>query len=85
MAITCFVASFSLIYISCLLLQKVVLFENPYRYNVTDFKRQSRKMVRHTQAGRLLPTNCLIVFDHFVGLVLKGLKLSNPSCYWCWN
>ena len=36
-AITCFVASFSLVYISCLLLQKVVLFENPYRYDVTDF------------------------------------------------
>ena len=25
--------------------------------------------------GRLLPTNCLIVFDSFVGLELKGLKL----------
>ena len=24
---------------------------------------------------RLLPTNCLNVFDHFVGLALKGLKL----------
>ena len=32
-------------------------------------------MVKHTQAiRRLLPTNCLIVFDHFVGLALKGLK-----------
>ena len=27
------------------------------------------KMVKHTQAiHRLLPTNCLSVFDHFVGL-----------------
>ena len=32
-------------------------------------------MVKHTQTiARLLPTNCLSVFDHFVGLVLKGLK-----------
>ena len=35
-------------------------------------------MVKHTQTiHRLLLTNCLSVFDHFVGLVLKGLgKLS---------
>ena len=25
---------------------------------------------------RMLLTNCLIVFDHFVGLALKGLKLT---------
>ena len=32
------------------------------------------KMVKHTQTiCRLLPTNCLSVFDHFVGLTLKGL------------
>ena len=32
-------------------------------------------MVRHTQTIRqLLPTNCLSVFDHFVGLVLKRVK-----------
>ena len=31
-------------------------------------------MVKHTQAiCRLLPTNCLNVFDHFVGLAFKGL------------
>ena len=30
-------------------------------------------MVRHTQASRrLLWTNCLSVFDRFVGLALKG-------------
>ena len=29
-------------------------------------------MVKHTQ--RLLPTNYLSVFDHFVGLTLKGIK-----------
>ena len=32
-------------------------------------------MIKHTQKiRRLLPTNCLSVFDHFVGLVLKGLR-----------
>ena len=32
-------------------------------------------MVKHSQAiRRLLPTNCLSVFDHFVGLALKGLR-----------
>ena len=37
-------------------------------------KRQPNKLVKHTQTiHRLLPTNCLNVFDHFVGLVIKGL------------
>ena len=32
-------------------------------------------MVKHTETiRRLLLTNCLSVFGHFVGLVLKGLK-----------
>ena len=32
-------------------------------------------MVKHTQTiRRLLPMNCLSVFDYFVGLALKGLK-----------
>ena len=31
-------------------------------------------MVKHTQTiRRLLPTNCLNVFDHVVGLALKGI------------
>ena len=31
-------------------------------------------MVKHTQTiCRQQPTNCLSVFDHFVGLPLKGL------------
>ena len=37
-----------------------------------------KKLVKHTQTIRrqnqLLPTNCLSVFDQFVGLVLKGWK-----------
>ena len=33
-------------------------------------------MVKHTQTiRRLLPTNCLSVFDNFVRLALKGLIL----------
>ena len=33
-------------------------------------------MVEHTQTiRRLLPTNCLSVFDHFVGLAHTGLKM----------
>ena len=32
-------------------------------------------MVKHTQASRrLFPTDCLHVFDHFLGLALKGIK-----------
>ena len=32
-------------------------------------------MIKHTQTiCRLLPTNCLSVFDYFVGLALKGLN-----------
>ena len=32
-------------------------------------------MVKHTQTNRrLLPTNCLSVFNYFVGLALKGLN-----------
>ena len=37
--------------------------------------RQPQKMVKHTQTiCRLLRTNCLSVFDHFVGMTVKGLK-----------
>ena len=35
-------------------------------------------MVEHSQTiRRQNPTNCLSVFDHFVGLALKGLRLVN--------
>ena len=38
------------------------------------FKRQSHKMVKHTQTiRRHKPTNYLSVFDNFVGLTIKGL------------
>ena len=39
-------------------------------------------MVKNTQTiRRLLPTNCLIVFDHFVGLALKGLSFVKIAVY----
>ena len=35
-------------------------------------------MAKHTHSiGRQKPTNCLNVFDHFVGLAFKGLWFSN--------
>ena len=38
-------------------------------------------MVKHTQTNRwMLPTNCLSVFDHFVGCALIGLmKDAHPG------
>ena len=37
-------------------------------------------MVKHTKTiCQLLPMNCLSVFDHFVGLALKGLRF-NELC-----
>ena len=39
-------------------------------------------MVKHIQTiRRLLPTNCLSVFDHFVGLALKGLTSYKSTNY----
>ena len=47
---------------------------------IQPFKRQLNKMVKHTQTiRRLLPPNCLSVFDHFVELVHKGLSNVNNS------
>ena len=44
------------------------------------FNCQPHKMVKHTQTiCRLLPMNCLCVFDHFVGLTLKGLDFPHLS------
>ena len=39
------------------------------------FMRQTHKMVKHTQTiYLLLPTNCVSMSDHFMGLTCKGLK-----------
>ena len=45
-----------------------------------EFIGSSARQVKHTQTAFVskLPTNCLSVFDHFVGLGLKGL--SNIDC-----
>ena len=44
------------------------------RKYVKPYKCQPRRMVKHTQTiRRLLVTNCLSMFDQFVGLTLKGL------------
>ena len=37
------------------------------------FKRQSRKMAKHTQTILSVEADKLSVWDHFVGLALKGL------------
>ena len=42
---------------------------------IQPFKRQPHKMVEHTQTiRRQFVDECLSVFDHFVGLTLKGLS-----------
>ena len=53
----------------------LVLFMLLTRKNFLPFKRRPHKIVKHTQTIRwLLPTNCLSIFYHFVGLALKGLR-----------
>ena len=44
---------------------------------------QPYKMVKHTQTiRRMLPTNCLSVFEHFLGLSLKRLRISCLRNIW---
>ena len=50
-------------------------FFNPLRTNPTKWSNTLRQFV-----GKL-PTNCLSVFDHFVGLVLKGLRTVSNCCW----
>ena len=46
----------------------------------SPFQHQPPKMVKHAQTfHRLFPANCLSVFDHFVGLALKGLNVLRPN------
>ena len=40
---------------------------------IIPFKRQPHKMIKHA-IRRQKPMNGVSVFDHFVGLMLKGLK-----------
>ena len=39
-----------------------------------------KKRIHFLCPFRLLPTNCLSLFDHFVGLVLKGIISTPNSC-----
>ena len=68
---------------------------------IQPFKCQPHKMVKHTQTVRWeQQTNCLSVFEHFVGLALKGLnwRTGKPKeqeknrknqnrkiTLWCWQ
>ena len=41
-------------------------------------------MLKHTRTIRWqMPTNCLSVFDNFVGLELKGLKGDSDAVFLC--
>ena len=43
-------------------------------------------MVKHTPTiCPPLPMNCLSVFDHFVGLALKGLRFCESSLLWTFD
>ena len=48
--------------------QKLNILLNPFSANFTEWSNTLTQFVGN------LPTNCLSVFDHFVGLALKGLK-----------
>ena len=46
------------------------------------FNRQFHKMVKHTQTiQRQIADELFSVFDHFVGLALKGLNQSFPDAF----
>ena len=64
----------------CKIVAPSIWFQNRQCYPILTLKRQPYKMVKHTQKiCRLLPTNCLSVFDHFAGLTLKGLNESSKK------
>ena len=44
------------------------IFRNPLRVKPTKWPNTLKQFVGH------FPTNCLSVFDHFVGLAVKGLS-----------
>ena len=48
---------------------RITNFLNPLSANPTKWSNTFKQFVDK------LPTNCLSVFDHFVGLALKGLKV----------
>ena len=50
---------------------------NPLSANPTKWSNTLKQFVGN------LPTNCLSVFDHFVGLALKGLNMCYVFTYFC--
>ena len=54
---------------------KFILFLNPLSDNPTKWSNTLKQFVDN------LPTNCLSVFDHFVGLALKGLTKQMMKYY----
>ena len=53
------------------------------RFGILILLRQPRKMVKHTQTIRQQkPTNCMSLFDHFVGLAPKGLIVGENNLSW---
>ena len=60
---------------------QILSFSQPFRIfesNVNPLSANSTKWSNTLkQSVRRLPTNCLSVFDHFMGLALKGLTNSN--------
>ena len=62
----------------CQILFKLLTEFNPLSADPTKWSNILRQFV-----GKL-PTNCLSVFDHFVGLALKGLR-KTTNFYFPWN
>ena len=58
--------------------KKIFGFVNHFMKNVKGFNPLSANITKWSNTLKqfvgILPTNCLSVFDHFLGLVLKGLK-----------
>ena len=52
-----------------------ISYDNPLSANITKWSNTLTQFV-----GKL-PTNCLSVFDNFVGLVLKGIKAMDKPNY----
>ena len=55
----------------------LVLIVNPLNANFTKWSNTLKQFVGN------LPTNCLSVFDHIVGLVLKLLNMSKAPGWFC--
>ena len=60
-------------HLQCILYIVIIFHYKESRFSLT-YERQPHKMVKHTRTiPRQQLTNCLSVFDHIVGLALKGL------------